>query len=69
MNAISITKAHCQERRAQFASTSLIQRSDELLKQQKDSFRDATLKSGLNHQAIWHIWAGNRPKMKEGNLG
>ena len=36
---------------------------DELLKQHKESFREAALSSGLDHQAIRRIRAGYRPNM------
>lgn len=41
----------------------MIKRLDELLKQNKDSFREAALESGLDHQAVRRIRAGNRPQM------
>ena len=63
MNDIPIAKARRQARQAHYDPTPLNLRLDELLKQHKDSFREAALQSGLDHQAIRRIRAGNRPQM------
>ena len=63
MNDIPIANARRQARQAHYDPTPLNLRLDELLKQHKDSFREAALQSGLDHQAIRRIRAGNRPQM------
>ena len=63
MNEIPIAKARRQARRSPYDPAPLIHRLDQLLQQHKDSFRKAALQSGLDHQAIRRIRAGNRPQM------
>ena len=63
MEDLPIAEARRQARMEPFNSTAFNQRLDELLKQHKDSFREASLKSGLDHQAIRRIRAGYRPQM------
>jgi len=58
-----IAKARRQTRKNPYNPEPLIKRLDELLKQNKDSFREAALESGLDHQAVRRIRAGNRPQM------
>jgi len=58
-----IAKARRQARTNPYNPKPLIKRLDELLKQNKDSFREAALESGLDHQAVRRIRAGNRPQM------
>ena len=40
-----------------------ITRLNELLKKQKESYREAALSSGLDHQAVRRILAGQQPSM------
>ncbi len=63
MEDLPIAEARRQARMEPFNSTAFNQRLDELLRQHKDSFREASLKSGLDHQAIRRIRAGYRPQM------
>jgi hypothetical protein len=63
MTDLPIAKARRLARTEPYDSEPLIKRLDELLKQNKDSFREAALESGLDHQAVRRIRAGNRPQM------
>ena len=63
MEDLPIAKARRNARMEPFDSVTFNRRLDELLKQHKDSFREASLKSGLDHQAIRRIRAGYRPQM------
>jgi hypothetical protein len=63
MDDLSIAKATRRTRAIKYDPAPLKQRIDELLKQHKESFREAALSSGLDHQAIRRIRAGNRPNM------
>jgi len=63
MTDLPIAEARRQARTRPFDAQPLIDRIDELLKQNKDSFREAALEAGLDHQAVRRIRAGNRPQM------
>ena len=63
MEELPIAKARRQARQEPYDPQPLIARIEELLKQNKDSFREASLKSGLDHQAIRRIRAGYRPQL------
>ncbi len=63
MSDLPIAKARRQARKKTYNPEPLIERLDELLKLNKDSFREAALESGLDHQAVRRIRAGNRPQM------
>jgi len=63
MTDLPIAKARRLARTEPYNPEPLIKRLDELLKQNKDSFREAALDSGLDHQAVRRIRAGNRPQM------
>jgi hypothetical protein len=63
MDDLPIAKAVRRTRAKDYDPTPLKQRIDELLKQHKESFREAALSSGLDHQAIRRIRAGYRPNM------
>jgi hypothetical protein len=63
MTDLPIAKARRLARSEPYNPEPLIKRLDELLKQNKDSFREAALDSGLDHQAVRRIRAGNRPQM------
>lgn len=63
MKDLPIAEARRQARSEPYDPKPLIARVQELLKQNKDSFREAALKSGLDHQAIRRILGGNRPQM------
>ena len=63
MDDLPIAKAVRRTRANKYDPAPLKQRIDELLKQHKESFREAALSSGLDHQAIRRIRAGYRPNM------
>lgn len=63
MDNLPIAKARRQARLAPYDPVPLVTRVKELLKQNKDTYREASLKSGLDHQAIRRVLAGNRPQM------
>jgi len=63
MTDLPIAKARREARTQPYNPQPLIDRIDELLKQNKDSFREAALDAGLDHQAVRRIRAGNRPQM------
>jgi hypothetical protein len=63
MDDLPIAKAVRRTRANKYDPAPLKQRIDELLEQHKESFREAALKSGLDHQAIRRIRAGYRPNM------
>jgi transcriptional regulator with XRE-family HTH domain len=58
-----IAKARRVAFNAPFDSESLIARIKELLKKHNESYREASLRSGLDHQAIRRIFAGQKPQM------
>lgn len=59
-----IAKALRQARTAPYDPQPLINRVKELLEHNNESFREASLDAGLDHQAIRRILAGNRPQMQ-----
>lgn len=59
-----IAKALRQARTAPYDPQPLINRVQELLEHNNESFREASLDAGLDHQAIRRILAGNRPQMQ-----
>ena len=63
MDDLPIAKAVRRTRAIKYDPAPLKQRIDELLKLHKESFREAALSSGLDHQAIRRIRAGYRPNM------
>src|SRR5512136_2790393 len=63
MDDLPIAKAARRTRAIKYDPAPLKERIDELLKQHKESFREAALSSGLDHQAIRRIRAGYRPNM------
>jgi hypothetical protein len=63
MDDLPIAKAVRKTRAKTYDPAPLKQRIDKLLKQHKESFREAALSSGLDHQAIRRIRAGYRPNM------
>ncbi len=63
MDEMPIAKALRQTRKEKYDPQPLIDRVNELLKQHKESFREASLNTGLDHQAIRRLLAGNRPQM------
>jgi hypothetical protein len=63
MDELPIAKSLRQARTTPYDPEPLIKRIDELLKQHNESFREASLDSGLDHQAIRRIRAGYRPQM------
>lgn len=63
MDDMPIAKAMRRTRSKNYDPDPLIGRVTELLKQHNESFREASLKTGLDHQAIRRLRAGNRPQM------
>ena len=63
MSDLPIAKARRWARQEPYDPKPLIDRLEELLKQNKESFREASLKSGLDHQAIRRVRAGYRPQL------
>jgi hypothetical protein len=63
MDNMPIAKALRGARMKSYNPEPLIARVTELLKQHNESFREASLKTGLDHQAIRRLRAGNRPQM------
>ncbi len=64
MDNVPIAKARREALTKPYNPDPMIARVRELLKQNKDTYREASLKSGLDHQAIRRILAGNRPQMQ-----
>ncbi|HEY9075013.1 MAG TPA: helix-turn-helix transcriptional regulator [Anaerolineaceae bacterium] len=58
-----IAKARREAIHATFDSESLISRIKDLLKKHNESYREASLRSGLDHQAIRRILSGQKPQM------
>jgi len=58
-----IAKARREAIHATFDSEPLISRIKELLKKHNESYREASLRSGLDHQAIRRILSGQKPQM------
>jgi lambda repressor-like predicted transcriptional regulator len=58
-----IAKARREAIHATFDSEPLISRIKDLLKKHNESFREASLRSGLDHQAIRRILSGQKPQM------
>ena len=63
MDDLPIAKAMRKARTAPYDPKPMQKRIEELLKQHKESFREASLGSGLDHQAIRRIRAGFRPQV------
>ncbi|HNZ14231.1 MAG TPA: helix-turn-helix transcriptional regulator [Anaerolineaceae bacterium] len=61
--ALPIAKARRLTRQKDFDPMPLINRLRELLAATKDSYREASLKAGLDHQAVRRILEGQRPAM------
>ena len=58
-----IAKARREAIHATFDSEPLISRIKDLLKKNNESYREASLRSGLDHQAIRRILSGQKPQM------
>ncbi|HML39422.1 MAG TPA: helix-turn-helix transcriptional regulator [Bellilinea sp.] len=58
-----IAKARREAIHATFDPEPLITRIKELLKKHNESYREASLRSGLDHQAIRRILSGQKPQM------
>ena len=58
-----IAKARREAIHAIFDSEPLISRIKDLLKKHNESYREASLRSGLDHQAIRRILSGQKPQM------
>lgn len=63
MEELPIAKAMRLTRIKDYDPEPLIRRVTELLNQRKESFREASLTTGLDHQAIRRLLGGNRPQM------
>lgn len=58
-----IAKARRMASNAPYDPEPLIARIKDLLKKHNESYREASLRSGLDHQAIRRIFAGQKPQM------
>lgn len=58
-----ISKARRRTRDSGYEPQPFIARLNELLKKNKESYREAALSSGLDHQAVRRILAGQQPSM------
>ncbi len=58
-----ISQARRRTRDSGYDPHPFITRLNELLKKQKESYREAALASGLDHQAVRRILAGQQPSM------
>ena len=58
-----IAKARREAIHSTFDAEPLISRIKELLKKHNESFREASLRTGLDHQAIRRILSGQKPQM------
>jgi transcriptional regulator with XRE-family HTH domain len=58
-----IAKARRMASNAPYDPEPLIARIKDLLKKYNESYREASLRSGLDHQAIRRIFAGQKPQM------
>jgi transcriptional regulator with XRE-family HTH domain len=58
-----IAKARREAIHSDFDPEPLISRIKELLKKHNESYREASLRSGLDHQAIRRILSGQKPQM------
>ena len=63
MDDLPIAKSLRQARTTPYDPAPMQKRIEELLKQHNESFREASLSSGLDHQAIRRIRAGYRPQI------
>ncbi len=58
-----ISQARRRTRDSGYDSQPFVTRLNELLKKNKESYREAALSSGLDHQAVRRILAGQQPSM------
>ena len=58
-----IAKARREAVQAPYDPEPLISRIKDLLKKHNESYREASLRAGLDHQAIRRIFAGQKPQM------
>lgn len=58
-----ISQARRRTRDSGYDPQPFVTRLDELLKKNKESYREAALSSGLDHQAVRRILAGQQPSM------
>ena len=58
-----ISQARRRTRDSGYEPQPFIARLNELLKKNKESYREAALSSGLDHQAVRRILAGQQPSM------
>lgn len=63
MSELPIAESRRRARKKSYDPEPLRARLKELLEQHKESYREAALASGLDHQAVRRILAGNRPQM------
>lgn len=63
MQDVPIAESRRRARQKIYDPEPLKGRLTELLQQNKESYREAALQSGLDHQAVRRILAGNRPQM------
>jgi transcriptional regulator with XRE-family HTH domain len=60
---VPIAKSRLQARQAPYDPEPFKQRILQLLEQKNETYREASLESGLDHQAIRRILSGRRPAM------
>lgn len=63
MDDTPIAKAKREAEQAPYNPEPMIARVNELLQKHNESYREAALDSGLDHQAVRRVLAGKRPKM------
>ena len=63
MEDTPIAKAKREAGQAPYNPEPMIARVEELLEKNNESYREAALDSGLDHQAVRRVLAGKRPKM------
>ncbi len=61
--ALPIAKARRQTRSKEFNPEPLRNRIQELLAVNKESYREVSLKAGVDHQAVFRLMEGHRPAM------
>ena len=63
MTDLPIGRARLLSYEKPYDPTLMVERIQELLKKHNESYREAALKSGLDHQAIRRILSGQRPSI------
>lgn len=63
MDDLPIAKAVRKARHEPYDPKPLVDLINELMKKNNESYRETSLRSGLDHQAVRRILAGNRPQI------